>query len=180
MPETERRLLANRKQDISFYMLPDGKHCQVEADMKDAVHEMRIQMTLTYPLLKIKDIRFDMPGVPDPLCTEALQLADTLVGQQAVPGLRWGGEGKNGNCLLLKELFRATGTMMSYALSCVSREELDALFPGITEEQLFKIWTFMRPDMKNSCLRYADDSAFMQRVQETPWPKGAKKLLEGL
>ena len=180
MPETERRLLINRKQDISVYMLPDGKHFQVEAEMQDEVHEMRIRMTLAYPSMKIKEVRFEMPGVPDPLCTEALRLADTLIGQHAVPGLRWGGENKNGNCLLLKDLFRTACTMMSYAQSCVSRVELNALFPGITEEQLFKIWTFMRPDMKNTCLRYADDSAFMQRVQETPWPKGAKKLLESL
>ena len=180
MAETERQLLINRKQDISVYRMPDGKHLQVEAEMQDEVHDMRIQMTLSYQALKIKEVRFEMPGVPDRLCTEARQLADTLVGQHAVPGLRWGGENKSGNCLLLKDLFRAACTMMSYAQSCVSRVELNALFPGITEEQLFKIWTFMRPDMKNTCLRYAENSAFMQRVQGAFWPEGAKKLLEGL
>ena len=174
MPEPERRLLTNRKQDITVYLLPDGKHFQVEAEMQDEIHHMRIRMTVgNHPYLKIKAVEFEMPGVPDPLCTEACRLAEVLVGQNAMSGLKYGSkDDKNKTCLLLKSLFRAACTVLLQGVSYVSEEELTETFPGITEEQRFKIYTSFRPDMKNSCLRYADDSPFMHRVKEAAWVEG--------
>lgn len=179
MPEAERRLLTNRKQDIAVYRLPDGKHFQVEAEMQDEIHHMRIRMTVgNHPYLTIKAVEFEMPGVPDPICIEACKLADILVGQNAMSGLKYGSkDDKNKTCLLLKNLFRAACTVLLQGVSYVSEEELLAMFPGITEEQRFKIYTLVRPDMKNSCLRYADDSPFMQRVKEAQWVEGVEKVL---
>ncbi len=175
---SERRLVTNRKQDVAVYLLPSGRHFQVEAEMQDEVHHMRIRMTVNHPSLKIKEVELEMPGVPDPLCTEARELAESLLGQNAVSGIQLSREGRNGTCLLLKDLFRTVLTMLIQAQYHVSRAELTGMFPGITEEQLFKIWTFARPDLKNSCLRYADDSPFMQRVEEAQWPRGVEKLLQ--
>lgn len=179
MPKAERKLLTNRKQDISVYLLPDGKQFQVEAKMQDEIHHMLVRMTVdNHPLLKIRQIEFEMPGVPDPICTEAVKLADALVGQNAMSGLNYGSKDeKNKTCFLLKNLFRTACTVLLLGVSYVSEEELNAMFPGITEEQRFKIYTLIRPDMKNSCLRYADDSPFMQRVNEATWVEGVDKLL---
>ena len=40
---SERRLVTNRKQDVAVYLLPSGRHFQVEAEMQDEVHHMRIR-----------------------------------------------------------------------------------------------------------------------------------------
>lgn len=178
----ERRLISGRKQNIEVFLLPSGRHFEVEAEIQDEIHHLRIRMMVNHPSMKIKKIAFEMPRTPDPVCIEAKQLAESLVGERAFAGLKWGKDENacNRGCLLLKDLFRAAATVLAAAQSNLSREELNGMFPGLTEDQLHKIWMHARPDLKDSCILYAEDSPFMQRLSEAEWPKGIEQLFSGV
>jgi len=171
------RLLYNRKKNTDVYLLPSGRQFRIVAEMRDGIHQMRLDMIVNQPSLRIKEINCEMPGVPDPICRRAQGCLEPLVGKRVVPGIMHGmDQVTRGGCTHLINLFREACYNLTQAQGVTGREELQAVFPGIAEEQLYKIFFWFRPDMKNSCIRYNEDSPFLQRVQQIQMPEGAEKL----
>ena len=174
---SDERLLYNRKKNIDIFLLPNGRQFRVVAEMKDAVHHMRINMIVNHPSLRIKEIECEMPGVPDAMCRDAQNCLNPLIGKQVAPGLTRGlGELALEGCTHLINLFHDACYNVLQAQGVYGKEELGAAFPGIIEEQIYKIWFWFKPEIKNSCIRYTDTSPFMERVKTIELPKGAEKL----
>ena len=177
----DRMHLCTRNKKIDIYFLPSGDRVQAVAEMQDGVHHMKINMIVSYPLLKIEEIQSEMPGVPDSLCRDARSYLEPLIGKRMISGFKkaLAGNGSNKDCMLLMDLFDDVCTTLNQGIVVLGRRHLEGQFPGIEEEQMYKIWLSLRPDIGNSCLRYADDSPFMKKVEATEWPKGAKEFLVG-
>jgi len=171
------RLLYNRKKNVDIFLMPSGRQFQVVADMEDAVHQMRIRMLVNHPSLRIKEIECEMLQVPDPVCRTAVYCLNALIGQQVLPGLtRELNKTADHGCTHLLNLFHDACYNLLQAQGVRGKEELGAGFPGITEEQIYKIWFLFRPEIMNSCVRYTDQSDFMERVNAAGFPRGAEKL----
>ena len=177
----DRMHLCTRNKKIDVYFLPSGTKIQAEAEMQDGVHHMKINMILGYPLLKIEQIQCEMPGVPDSLCQDARSYFEPLIGKRMVSGFKkiLGNNGSSKDCMLLRDLFDDVCTTVNQGIVVLGKQFLRGQFPGIQEEQIYKIWLALRPDIGNSCLRYIDDSPFMQKVAETEWPEGSKEFVAG-
>ena len=63
------------------------------------------------------------------------------------------------------------------AQSQLGKDQLAGMFPNITEEQIYNIFMHFKPELANSCVRYASGSRFMSILEDTPMPEGAEKLL---
>ena len=175
--QNNERLLYNRKKNVDIFLLPSGRKYRVVAELQDAVHHMRISMIVNHPSLRIKEIECEMPGVPDPLCQKARNCLEPMIGKQVAPGLTRGmGKMAREGCTHLINLFHDACYNVLQAQGVLGKEELGAAFPGITEKQIYKIWFWFKPEIKNSCVRYIDESAFMQSVKSVELPKGAEKL----
>ncbi|MBE0617817.1 MAG: hypothetical protein IH608_07825, partial [Proteobacteria bacterium] len=79
-------------------------------------------------------------------------------------------------CAHLKNLFHEASYCLTQAQNVHSEDELSGMFPGITEEQIYKIYFWFRPDIRDGCIRYSQDTPFMQRVRTTDMPPGAERL----
>ena len=171
------RKLYNRKKNTDVYLLPSGRQFRAVVEMQDGLHHMRLDMIVNQPSLRIREIKCEMPGVPDAICRKAQDCLAPLVGKRVAPGIMHGMEQvTHEGCTHLINLFHEACYNLTQAQSVTGREELPTVFPGIEEEQLYKIFFWFRPDMKNSCIRYNEDSPFLQRVQQIKAPEGAEKL----
>ncbi|MBI4773201.1 MAG: DUF2889 domain-containing protein [Deltaproteobacteria bacterium] len=177
----DRMHLCTRNKKIDVYFLPSKTKVQAEAEMQDGVHHMKINMILTYPLLRIEEIRCEMPGVPDAICRNARSYLEPLIGKRMVSGFKkvLGNNGSSKDCMLLMDLFDDVCTTVNQGIVVLGKQYLKVQFPGIEDEQIYKIWLALRPDIGNSCLRYADDSPFMKKVAETEWPQGSQEFVSG-
>jgi hypothetical protein len=174
--ETERRLCSRRK-SVDVFLLPISRQMRVVAEMKDGVHHLRIDMIVKQPSLRITAITCDMPSIPDQLCRQARDCLDHLIGQRVAPGLsRLLRERTPAGCTHLANLFHDACYNLTLAQGVVGKEELSALFPGISEEQIYKIFMKLRPELRNSCIRYADTSPFMEIVDSVSFPKDTRKI----
>jgi hypothetical protein len=175
--QNNERLLYNRKKNVDIFMLSSGRRYRVVAELQDAVHHMRINMIVNHPSLRIKEIECEMPGVPDPLCQKAQNCLKPMIGKQVAPGLTRGmSQMAREGCTHLINLFHDACYNVLQAQGVIGKEELGGAFPGITEEQIYKIWFWFKPEIQNSCIRYVDGSPFMQNVKTVTLPKGAEKL----
>ena len=174
----EERFLYNRKKDTQVYFVPEKRQFRVSVEMQDHVHHLRLTMMVKHPSLKIDDIQCEMTGVPDPVCRDAQQCLDALIGKKVGSGLvkELNGDWNQHGCTHLKDLFHEACYCLTQSQDVHGKDELSQLFPGITEEQVYKIFFWFRPDIKNGCLRYTQDTPFMQRVRSTDMPEGAEKL----
>lgn len=173
----QERHLCNRKKNVDIFLLTPGNRLRVVAEMKDEVHHMRIHMTVNQPSLRINEIRCEMLEVPDDICRKALDFFQPLIGKRIAPGLN--GQLKpvmQQGCTHLTNLFHEACYNVTLAQSVVGREELNAMFPEITEEQLYNIFLWFRPEIKNSCVRYAADSPFIDKLEHVDMPQGSEKL----
>jgi hypothetical protein len=62
------------------------------------------------------------------------------------------------------------------AQSELGRQELNTMFPELSEAQLYNFFLWFRPEMRNSCVRYAEDSRFMDMLAQVKMPEGADML----
>ena len=171
------RFLCNRRKGSDVFLLPSKRHFLIEAELEDDAHHMRLRMVVDNLSVKIQEIECEMIKIPDPVCEKAKKLLEGLVGKRVNPGLmkEFNGCSKEG-CYHLKDLFQEACNAFIQGQYTFAKEDLSARFPGITEEQLFKIIFWFRPEIKNSCLRYADGAPFIQKVNETELPEGTEKL----
>lgn len=133
----ERRICRRRK-DVDVYLLPSGRQFRVVAEMQDSVHHMRINMVVDQPTLIIRSIDCEMLAVPDSLCRNALSFFDAVVGKRVAGGMmRDLKVSKHKSCTHLMELFRDACYNIPLAQSHLGEEQLSAMFPQITEEQLY-------------------------------------------
>jgi len=176
-PREGERLLCTRNKRVDVYLLPGGRQYRVVAEMQDGVHHMRIMMLVNEPSLRIKEVTCEMPGVPDPVCLKALDCLESLVGRRVVHGLTRGLSqlGEEG-CTHLVNLFHEACYNVTLAQAVNGRESLSAAFPGIDEAQTYKIFLWFKPDLINSCVRYAENGDFIRRTREAKVPAGAEKL----
>ena len=173
----ERRLLCTRKKHVDVYFMPGGRQYGVEAEMNDGVHHMKIEMVVNEPSLKIKEISCDMLSVPDEICRSAKHCLDSMVEKRITHGLTRGmSQLAYKGCTHLMNLFHAACYNIVLAQATQRKEALSQSFPGITEEQLYKIFLWFKPDLTNSCVRYEENSSLMQRIEKTEVPEGAEKL----
>jgi len=171
------RRLSRRQKKVDVFLLPSGKQFRVIAEMQDSVHHMRITVVIDQPSLIIRKIDCEMIAVPDELCRDALTFFDPLIGKRVAGGVMRNLKiSKNQGCTHLVDLFRDACYNIPLAQSQLGEEQLTALFPGITDEQLYNIFLWFKPDLENSCIRYASDSPFMSKLNNTPMPDGAEKL----
>ncbi|MBI5017654.1 MAG: DUF2889 domain-containing protein [Deltaproteobacteria bacterium] len=168
----------SRRSGVDIEWLPATKQFRVVSEMEDGHHRLRLTMVVDKVTSRIREIGAEMPGVPDPICGRAAGLLTELVGKAATPGImrELGGEWAQAGCTHLKDLFRAACYCLPQAHAARGREELTAFFPGLTEEQLYKIFFWFRPDMLGSCIRYSEGSPFLEQVRAAPVPEGAEKL----
>ena len=57
------------------------------------------------------------------------------------------------------------------AQGVITKEKLIALYPDISDAQIYNIFMIFRPELRNSCIRYADSSPFMEIVDSTSLPE---------
>ncbi len=174
---SQERLLCSRKKNVDVFLLPDGRQFRVIAQMEDGTHEMRINMVVNQPSLRIKTIDCEMRKVPDVLCHNARAFFDTFIGRRIAAGLlpelkQVAHEG----CTHLINLFHDACYSLKLAQGELGREQLNTMFPGLTEPQLYKFFLWFQPEMRNSCVRYAADSPYMEMIAKVEMPKGAAKL----
>jgi len=174
----DRRILYRKKKDINIFLLPSGKHFQVEAEMDDGVHRLKLNMVVRNPSLRIDEIRCEMPGVPDTICREAVNCLDSLLGRRVEHGLvqELNGDWVLNGCTHLKNLFFEACYSLPQAQLAMAEQDLSARFPGLSEAQLYKIIFWFRPEFQNSCIRYTEKAPFMQEVVRSSVPEGAEKL----
>lgn len=171
------RLLYNRKKNIDIFLTADERRFRVVAEMQDDVHHMRIHMTVNQPSLRIKEIECDMPGVPDTICLQAKDCLKPLIGKVVAHGLTRGMSNlTHSGCTHLVNLFHEACYNLLQAQAVHGQAQLEAAFPGIVEEQIYKIWFWFKPEILNSCIRYTDNSPFMERVKTMELPEGAERL----
>jgi hypothetical protein len=134
-------------------------------------------MVVNQPSLRIKEIECEMLGVPASICRDAQSCLEPLIGKRVVPGIiREGNHLVRKGCTHLINLFHEACYNLTLAQSTLGKEDLAKYFPGITEEQMFKIFFWFRPELKNSCVRYLEGSPFMQKVEQVEVPENAEKL----
>jgi hypothetical protein len=172
----EKRICTRQKQ-TEIFLLPSGKQLRVMAEMKDGVHHLCINMVVNHPSLRIRSIICDMPSVPDPLCRQARNCFEGLIGRRVLPGLL----GKNKanlstGCTHLSNLFHDACYNLIIAQGHIMKEQLEDLFPGITEAQILKFFLMFRPELRDSCVRYAENSPFMDFVSKSPLPENANQF----
>jgi Protein of unknown function (DUF2889) len=173
----ERRLLCTRKKHVDVFLMPGGRQYGVEAEMNDGVHHMKIEMVVNEPSLKIKEISCDMLSVPDEICRSATHCLDSMVEKRITHGLTRGmSQTAHKGCTHLANLFHEACYNIALAQATNGKEALGQSFPGITEEQLYKIFLWFKPDLKNSCVRYEENAPFMKKIEVTEVPEGAEKL----
>lgn len=173
----ERRLLCTRKKHVDVYLLPGNRHYGVEAEMNDGVHHMKIKMVVNEPSLKIKEISCEMLGVPDEICRSASHCLDSMVEKHITSGMTRGlNQLAHQGCTHLVNLFHEACYNIALAQATWGKEALSQSFPGITEEQLYKIFLWFKPELKNSCVRYEENSPIMKKIESTTVPEGAEKL----
>jgi hypothetical protein len=171
------RLLCTRGKNIDVFLMPSGKQFRVIAQMADGTHDMRINMVVNQTSLRIKTIDCEMRKVPDALCRSARAFFDTFIGRRIAPGLL--PELKqvaHKGCTHLINLFHDACYTLKLAQGELGREQLNTMFPGLTETQLYKFFLWFQPEMRNSCVRYAADSPYMEVIAKVEMPKGATKL----
>lgn len=171
------RLLCSRHKRVAVSMLPTGKQLHVVAEMEDSVHHLRIDMVVNQPSLRICSIECDMQSIPDQICCQSQNFFERLIGRRVKPGLV--GELKqeaNTGCTHLTDLLHDACYNLTMAQGVVAKEELTAIFPDITNEQMYKIFLLFKPELYNSCVRYAESSPFMERVNNAGFPEEAKKI----
>jgi hypothetical protein len=79
-------------------------------------------------------------------------------------------------CTHLVNLFHEACYNIALAQATHGKEALNQSFPGIKDEQLYKIFLWFKPDLKNSCVRYEENSELMQRIETATVPEGAESL----
>jgi hypothetical protein len=175
--QTPERLVCSRKKDVKVFLLPSGRQFRVLAEMQDDIHHMQIEMLVNNPSLRIKEITCEMPGVPDPCCRKAVNCLQPLIDRQVGPGLTRGLQvSAEKGCTHLLNLFREACDNLLVSQGVLGREYYTEMFPGISEEQLYHIFLWFRPQLENSCVRYADKSPFMEKVRNVELPAGAEKF----
>jgi hypothetical protein len=175
--QTPERLVCSRKKDVKVFLLPSGRQFRVLAEMQDDIHHMQIEMLVNNPSLRIKEITCEMPGVPDPCCRKAVNCLQPLIDRQVGPGLTRGLQvSAEKGCTHLLNLFREACDNLLVSQGVLGREYYTEMFPGISEEQLYHIFLWFRPQLEDSCVRYADKSPFMEKVRNVELPAGAEKF----
>ncbi len=175
------RRLSRRKKHVDVFLISCGRQFRIVAEMQDSVHHMRINMVVDQPALIIRSLDCEMLSVPDVLCQDALSFFDELVGKRIAGGIMRDLKlSQQKSCTHLMELFRDACYNIPFAQSQLGEEQLSALFPKISEEQLYNFFLYFKPDLENSCVRYASDSPFMSKLNKVPMPDGAGKLLATL
>ncbi len=173
----QERLLCSRRKNVEIFLMPSGKQFRVVAQMADGTHEMRLNMIVDQPSLRIKMIDCKMTKAPDTLCRNGQAFFEPIIGRRVAAGLlselkQRAFEG----CTHLINLFHDACYTLAMAQSELGREQLNAMFAGLTEAQLYNFFLWFRPEMRNSCVRYAEDSRFMDMLAKVKMPKGAHKL----
>ncbi len=176
--ETERRLCTRRK-NVDIFLLPLIRKLHVVAEMEDNIHHLRIDMIVNQTSLRITAITCDMPSVPDQICQQACDNFDHLIGQRVVPGLaRRIKQKATVGCTHLSNLFHDACYNLILAQGVVTEENLIAEYPGISESQIYNIFMRFRPELRNSCIRYANTSPFMEIVDSASLPENFPKSLK--
>jgi hypothetical protein len=174
---SQERLLCTRGKNIDVFLMPSGKQFRVIAQMADGTHEMRINMVVNQPSLRIKMIDYEMAKVPDTFCRNGHKFFEPIIGRRVAAGLLSELKQRaHDGCTHLLNLFHDACYTLTMAQSELGREQLNAMFPGLTEAQLYNFFLWFRPEMRNSCVRYAEGSHFMDRLAKIKMPEGADKL----
>ena len=169
--ETERRLCTRRK-NVDVFLMPSSRQLRVVAEMEDSVHHLRIDMIVRQTSLRITAITCDMPSIPDQICRQARDCLDYLIGRRVAPGLtRLIRQKAPAGCTHLANLFHDACYNLIMAQGVITEEKLLALYPDISEAQIYNIFMRFRPELRNSCIRYADSSSFMEIVDSASLPE---------
>lgn len=169
--ETERRLCTRRK-NVDVFLMPLSKQLRVVAEMEDSVHHLCIDMVVRQTSLRITAITCDMPSIPDQICCQARDCLDHLIGLRVAPGLtRLIRKKAPAGCTHLADLFHDACYNLTMAQGVITEEKLIALYPGISKAQIYNIFMMFRPELRNSCIRYADSSPFMEIVDSASLPE---------
>lgn len=176
--ETNERFLSRRDKNIEVYYIPDKGQYRVEGYMQDSVHHLRINMFVQELSLKIEEIECEMLQVPDEFCFNAQNSLQSMIGKKVFPGLtqELNNLPPREKCTHLTNLFHEVCYNVTLAESIYGQEIVKTLHPEITEEQMYKIFLWFKPDLRDSCARYSRESPFMQRVNESKPPEGSEKL----
>lgn len=172
-------LLCTRHKSVNVFSLPTGKQLHVVAEMQDSIHHLRIDMVVNHPSLRIKAISCDMQSIPDTLCSQAHNCFNELIGRKVAPGLISEFRKKitdTDGCTHLTNLFHDACYNLFMAQGVMGKKELKNMFPELTEAQIFKLYLLFRPELCNSCVRYADKSPFMNYVKNTLLPDEVQKI----
>jgi|GEM_PF-833009 len=173
--EKERRLCTRRKH-VDIFLMPLSRELRVVAEMQDSVHHMRIDMTVRQASMRITAITCDMSSIPDQICRQASNCLDHLIGQHVAPGLsRLIRQKAPVACTHLVNLFHDACYNLTMAQGVATEERLKALYPDISEAQIYNIFMMFRPELRNSCIRYADSSPFMEIVDRASLPENFPK-----
>nr|HID59085.1 DUF2889 domain-containing protein [Desulfobacterales bacterium] len=171
------KLLYRKKKDIEVHITPE-KRFVVKVGHSDEKHRLELVVTFSHPHLSVEDIQCKMERYPHKECITAVSSLRAMVGKRVGPGLMNELRELVGNrgCTHLNNLFQEACYSLVQGQAVFGESELRRLFPGISEEQIFKIFIRFKPDLIDSCVRYADGNDYMKRLENTPLPPGAELL----
>lgn len=177
-PNNMEELICTRHKRVDVFSLPMSKQLRVVAVMEDSIHHLRIDMVVNQPSLRICTINCDMQSIPDKICRQAYACFDKLIGQRVAPGFvgKFSKKALDG-CTHLTNLFHDACYNLTMAQGIIGKKELTKLFPGITETHIFNIFLILRPELRNSCVRYAETSPFMEMIRNARLPEKVRKFV---
>lgn len=170
-------LICTRHKRMDVFSLPMSKQLRVVAEMKDSIHHLQIDMIVDQPSLRICSITCDMQSIPDKICRQAHACFDKMIGQCVGQGIisEFSKKPFDG-CTHLTNLFHDACYNLTMAQGVIGKKELTRLFPDITEAQIFNIFLMLRPELRDSCVRYAETSPFMETARNVHLPEKIRKF----
>jgi hypothetical protein len=170
--------ICSRHKQTDIFFLPSEKQLRVVAEMKDSIHHLCIDMVVDHPSFRIRSINCDMISVPDLSCRQAHKCFAELIGKRVLPGLFAKNKQDTAvGCTHLTNLFHDACYNLTIAQGHIMKEQLEEFFPEITETQILKFFMLFRPELKNSCVRYADHSPVMDAIRNSPLPQNADQFV---
>ncbi|MBN1882603.1 MAG: DUF2889 domain-containing protein [Deltaproteobacteria bacterium] len=172
-------VIYRRKKDISIRSIDGG--ITVLVHMEDRVHEMKVEVDVGLPKMKILDIRGHMIRIPHEECGKALEALPRAVGLEIKRGLSVLMEetiGGSIGCTHMTNLVMEACYCSIQGQYAAFRETFPALGDDLTPEERMKLFMTMRPDMINSCALYSNDSELVKRARKLPMSENIQKLID--
>lgn len=144
------------------------------------VHEMEVEIDISFPDMVILDVRGKMIQVPRIECKEALPALSNAVGLEIRRGLTVKMEEAIGGmigCSHMTNLVMEACYCSVQGQYAMSRKIAGDIFDEMTQEERIKAFMTLRPQMINSCVVYSDESKLIKGMKDAPVTEKVERLI---